>query len=146
MKRKPKELHPHSERPEFVNVFRDFWHGKPPELVGEKAITGALKPPIKSKITRRIKGIEKTAINMKIGVMGDTKVRMDDKKYRTKFDFVERIYKTANKQAIIDYEVELIKKFKELYPGDKLLNASTNRASRLTTYNGFYYIYVVYNV
>ena len=77
--------------------------------------------------------------------MGDTYVRMDAKDYRSNFNFVERVYKSTSKENIINYEVELIKKFKLSNP-TKVVNISTNRASRLTTYNGYYYIYIVYNI
>ena len=76
--------------------------------------------------------------------MGDTDVRMDDKKYREDFEFVQRVYKTTSKQAAKDMEVYLIKKFKQTH-GSILLNVSEAPASRLTTYNGFYYVYIVYN-
>lgn len=77
--------------------------------------------------------------------MGDTLVRMDSNDYRKGFEFVERVYKSKSKEKIIEYEVELIKKFKAK-KDKKVTNISTKRAWRLTTYNGFYFIYVVYNI
>jgi negative regulator of genetic competence, sporulation and motility len=77
--------------------------------------------------------------------MGDTSVRMDNKDYRSGFEYVERVCKSTSKVNIINYEVELIKKFKIIEPS-KVVHVSTSKASRLTTYNGFYYIYVVFNI
>ena len=141
---KPKELHPHKDL-SWLNWFlRDVIYGKSPKLTGSKSITGLLTPVTKRKVTMRVNNILETAINIKIGVMGDTDVRMDDKKYRKNFEFVERIYKSTSKESIRQYEVELIKKFKKSHP-EKVLNISETLASRLTTYNGFYYVYIVYN-
>ena len=86
----------------------------------------------------------KTVSQIKTGVTGDTLVRMDADDYRNGWDFVIFAYKTKSKPKIIDYEVEFIKKFLKDCP-EKVMNISTNKAGRLTTYNGFYYIYVVYN-
>ncbi len=76
--------------------------------------------------------------------MGDLSVRMDYNDYRKGFEFVERVYKSKSIENIKSYEVELIKKFQKIDP-IKVLNISTTKAHKLTTYNGFYYIYVVHN-
>ena len=76
--------------------------------------------------------------------MGDTSVRMDAIDYRKNYDYVVRIYKTKSKETARNLEVALIKKFQKEYP-IKVDNKSTSRAGRLTTYTGFYYIYVVFN-
>lgn len=145
MTKKPKELHPLYNRSWLETFFKDF-NGLPPKLVGKTAITGVLSnPSTKRKVTIRINEIISKATEIKIGAMGDTSARMDQNDYRTGFEFVERVYKSTSKENIIAYEVELIKKFKVINP-KKVVNISTNRASRLTTYNGFYYIYVVYNI
>ena len=145
LKRKPIELHPIKNMSEWTKFWRNFWNGKPPKLVGKTAITGRISnPSTKAKVTKRIKEIINNASEIKIGVMGDTEVRMDGKDYRNNFDYVSRVYKTTSKDTARNYEVELIKKFKKLYP-NKVLNKSEARAGRLTTYNGYYYIYVVFN-
>lgn len=145
MKKKPNELHPIKNRSSIEDFFKTIWHGTPPKLVGSKAETGYLTPNNKAKVTIRIKNIAETCADFKIGVMGDTLVRMDDNNYRSNFNFVQRVYKSTSKEIIKAYEVELIKKFKPLYPS-KIQNISTSPASKLTTYNGYYYIYVVYNI
>lgn len=145
MTKKPKELHPLNNRSWLEAFFKNF-NGKPPKLVGKAAITGVLsKPATKRKVTIRINEILARASEIKIGVMGDTLVRMDSNDYRKGFEFVERVYKSKSKEKIIGYEVELIKKFKAK-KDTKVTNISTKRAWRLTTYNGFYFIYVVYNI
>lgn len=144
MSLKPRELHSHNDRSNFTERFRNFWYGKPPKIVKIKAVTGSLAPAVKAKVTKRINEIARVSGQFKIGVMGDTQVRMDCKVYRAEFEYVERIYKTTSEQSIRDYEVELIKKFKAICP-NKICNISEARAARLTTYNGYYYIYVVYN-
>jgi hypothetical protein len=144
-KRKPIELHPVKNRSEWTEFWRTFWNGEPPKLVGKTAITGRLtNPATKSKVTKRINEILSNASEIKIGVMGDTEVRMDGKDYRNNFEYVSRVYKTTSKEAAREYEVELIKKFKKSNP-EKVLNISEAKAGRLTTYNGNYYIYVVFN-
>lgn len=120
-------------------------YGEPPKLVGNTAITGILNASTKRKVTTRINVIIEKSINIKIGVMGDTFVRMDDEKYRTNFEFVERVYKSTSKESIRKYEAELIKKFKKSHP-NIVLNVSETLAQRLTTYNGLYYIYAVHNI
>lgn len=117
IKRKPKELHPVHNRSEWSEAWRSAWHGDPPKLIGETAITGVLNNrTTKAKVTMRINKIINEASEIKIGVMGDTTVRMDGKDYRSSYDFVTRVYKTTNKETAINYEVELIKKFKNLIP------------------------------
>ncbi len=145
MSKKPMELHPVKNRSSWLEFWKTFWNGEPPELKGAKAITGRLtNKNVKSNVTVRIKEILEQASEIKIGVMGDTEVRMDSSDYRNNFKFVNRVYKTTSKETAIKYEVELIKKFKKSH-ADKVKNISEARAGRLTTYNGFYYIYVVYN-
>lgn len=53
----------------------------------------------------------KISNSIKIGVMGDTSVRMDAVDYRENYDYVVRIYKTKSKEAARNIEVALIKKF-----------------------------------
>ncbi|WP_299135489.1 hypothetical protein [uncultured Tenacibaculum sp.] len=145
-KRKPIELHPVKNRTNFSESLRSFWNGKPPKLVGKTAITGRISnPQTKSKVTKRINELLGKASVIKIGVMGDTEVRMDGVDYRNNFEYVTRIYKTTSKEIARNYEVELIKKFKKLCP-EKTLNISESKAGRLTTYNGNFYIYIVYNL
>ncbi|CAA0190061.1 conserved hypothetical protein [Tenacibaculum maritimum] len=144
-KRKPIELHPVKNRSDWSEFWRTFWNGEPPKLVGKTAITGRLSnPSTKTKVTKRINEILKIASEIKIGVMGDTEVRMDGKDYRNGFEYVTRVYKTTSKDSARDYEVELIKKFKKSHP-NKILNVSEAKAGRLTTYNGNFYVYVVFN-
>jgi len=144
-KRKPIELHPVKNRSDWTEFWKTFWNGEPPKLVGKTAITGRLtNPSTKSKVTKRINEILTIASEIKIGVMGDTEVRMDGKDYRNGFEYVTRIYKTTSKEVARNYEVELIKKYKISHP-NKVLNISEARASRLTTYNGNFYVYVVFN-
>ena len=144
-KRKPMDLHPIKNRSIFKSKLMDFWYGDPPKLVGKKPETGYLNSPItKGKITSRINQIIKISDSIKIGVMGDTTVRMDAEDYREKYDYVSRIYKTQNKETAKNLEVALIKKFKKEH-SDKMDNISTSKAGRLTTYTGFYYVYVVFN-
>lgn len=143
--RKPIELHPVKNRSGFSEAFRSFWNGKPPKLVGENAITGVLSnPATKSKVTKKINEILKEAKEIKIEVMGDTEVRMDGKDYRNDYGFVSRVYKTTNKETAIIYEVELIKKYKKSHP-NQVKNIFESKAGRLTTYDGNYYVYVVFN-
>ncbi len=145
IKKKPIELHPVRNRSSFVASLRDFWYGEPPKLVGKPSVTGLLNNPIvKREITTRIKSVLKISSSIKIGVMGDTSVRMDAVDYRENYDYVVRIYRTRSKEIARNLEVILIKKFKKQFP-DKVDNISTSKAGRLTTYNGFYYIYVVFN-
>lgn len=145
MPSKPKELHPKKQLSWLHWFLRDFKYGEAPKLIGSKAITGYLNAPTKRKVTIRINSIIEKSSEIKIGIMGDTFVRMDDKEYRKKFEFVERVYKSTSKESIRQYEVELIKKFKKSHP-DIVLNVSETLAQRLTTYNGSYYIYVVHNL
>lgn len=143
--RKPIELHPVRNRSGFSKAFRTFWNGAPPKLVGKTAVTGRLtNPATKAKVTKRINEILKVAVEIKIGVMGDTEVRMDGKDYRNGFDYVTRVYKTTSKESARNYEVELIKKFVKSHHS-LVKNKSIAKAGRLTTYNGNYYIYVVFN-
>lgn len=117
---------------------------KPPKLIGKTAITGRLTPSTKTKVTKRINEILTNSSEIKIGVMGDTEVRMDGTDYRSDYDFVTRIFKTKSKEIARDFEVKLIKKFKKSHP-KKVKNISEAKAGRLTTYNGFYYVYIVFN-
>ncbi len=143
--RKPIELHPIKNRSKLAEIWRTLWNGKPPKLIGKTAITGRItNPSTKSKVTKRINGVLAESSEIKIGVMGDTEVRMDGEDYRDGFDFVTRVYKTKSKETARLYEVELIKKYKKSHP-DKVLNISESKAGRLTTYNGDFYIYVVFN-
>ncbi len=144
-KRKPIELHPVKNRSNWAEFWKTFWNGNPPKLIGKRAITGRLtNRSTKSNVTKRINEILNIASEIKIGVMGDTEVRMDGKDYRNAFEYVTRVYKTTSKEVARDYEVELIKKYKKSHP-NKVLNISEARAGRLTTYNGNFYIYVVFN-
>ena len=144
-KRKPIELHSVKTRSEWDGFWRTFWNGEPPLLVGKTAITGRItNPSTKSKVTKRINEILNVASEIKIGVMGDTEVRMYGKDYRNNFEYVSRVYKTTSKEIARNYEVELIKKYKKSHPNN-VLNISEARASRLTTYNGNFYVYVVFN-
>jgi negative regulator of genetic competence, sporulation and motility len=144
-KRKPIELHPLNNRSEWTEFWLTFWNGHPPILQGKSALVGRLaNPSTKSKVTKRINEILSKASQIKIGVMGDTQARMDRNDYRNNFDFVTRVYKTTSKETAREYEVELIKKYKKSHP-EKVLNISETKASRLVTYNGSYYIYVVFN-
>lgn len=145
LKNKPIHLHPVINRSEFKSSLRDLWYGKPPKLIGKSPVTGFINNLIvKKQITARIKNVIKISSSIKIGVMGDTSVRMDALDYRGNYDYVVRIYKTSCKETARNLEVLLIKKFKKEYP-DKVDNISTSKAGRLTTYNGFYYIYIVFN-
>ena len=145
-KRKPIELHPVKNRSRFSELWKTFCNGEPPKLIGKTAITGRItNPNTKAKVTKRINQLINNSSEIKIGVMGDTQVRMDGKDYRSNFNFVTRIYKTTSKEVARDYEVELIKKFKKSHP-NKVMNISESRAGRLTTYNGNFYIYVVFNL
>jgi hypothetical protein len=145
MKIKPIELHPVKNRSDWTEFWKTLWNGEPPKLVGKTAITGRLtNPTTKSNVTKRINEILNIASEIKIGMMGDTEVRMDGKDYRNDFDYVTRVYKTTSKEVARDYEVELIKKYKKSHP-NKVLNISEARAGRLTTYNGSFYVYVVFN-
>ena len=144
MSLKPRELHPLNNRTDFDEFFKSIWYGSPPKLVGKTALTGYLNAPTKSRITKRINEILSRSSKIKIGAMGDTSTRMDAKDYRSSFDFVERVFKSSSEDIIKDLEVELIKKFKKSHP-DKVTNISESRAGRLTSYNGYYYVYVVYN-
>ncbi|MHB1105403.1 MAG: hypothetical protein ACYCZ2_03485 [Lutibacter sp.] len=81
-------------------------------MAGKSPTTGLLNNPIvKRKITTRIKNVLKISNSIKIGVMGDTSVRMDAVDYRENYDYVVRIYKTKSKEAARNIEVALIKKF-----------------------------------
>lgn len=145
LKNKPIHLHPVINRSAFKSSLRDFWYGKPPKLIGKSPVTGLLNNSIiKREITTRIKNVLKISNSIKIGVMGDTSVRMDALDYRENYDYVVRIYKTSSEETARNLEVLLIKKFKKEYP-NKVDNISTSKAGRLTTYNGFYYIYIVFN-
>ncbi|UBM61324.1 hypothetical protein LA303_07790 [Candidatus Sulfidibacterium hydrothermale] len=144
-KRKPIELHPVKNRSNWKEFWKTFWKGEPPKLVGKTAITGRITNlSTKIKVTKRIIEILNVASEIKIGVTGDTEARMDGIDYRKGFDYVTRVYKTTSKEVAINYEVELIKKFKKSHP-KKVLNKSITKASRLTTYNGIFYVYVVFN-
>lgn len=142
---KPKELHPSNERTSWQGFWKNLWYGVPPVLIDKKAETGRVNASTRRKVTRRINRILLEAEVIKIGVTGDTWVRMDATDYRGSFDFVERVYMSTSEKVVIEYEVELIKKFKKSDP-EKVSNLSTNKAGKLTSYNGFYYIYIVYNV
>ena len=144
-KKKPIELHPVKNRSIFQSMLRDLWLGESPKLVRKKPFTGLLNnSTIKRNITNRIKKVINISDSIKIGVMGDTSVRMDAKDYRANYDYVIQIYKTKSREFARNLEVTLIKKFKKEHP-DKVDNKSTSRAGRLTTYTGYYYIYVVFN-
>lgn len=146
MKKKPIELHPVINRTGLAEFFRTLWFGKAPQLVGKPAITGHLtNSATKRKVTMRLNEILNIADIIKIGVSGDTDARMDKDDYRGSWEYVSRVYKTTSIERAKDYEVELIKKFKKSHP-NQITNISETRAGRLTTYNGFYYIYVVFNV
>ena len=146
MKKKPIELHPVLNRSGLVEFFRTLWLGKPPELVGKPAVTGHLtNPATKRKVTTRINEILKIADTIKVGASGDTLARMDKQDYRGNWEYVSRVYKTKSLERAKEYEVELIKKFKKSHP-NQVENISEAKARRLTTYNGFYYIYVVFNI
>lgn len=145
LKIKPIHLHPVKNRSSFKSSLIDLCYGKPPRLIGKSPVTGSLNNLIvKREITSRIKNVLKISNSIKIGVMGDTSVRMDALDYRGNYDYVVRIYKTSSEEMARNLEVLLIKKFKKDYPY-KVDNISTSKAGRLTTYNGFYYIYIVFN-
>lgn len=141
---KPKELHPIHNRGSLESGWRNFWHGRPPRLVAPAALTGRMTPYLKGQIAKRVNEIANQSDCFKIGAMGDTYVRMDGTDYRGEFKNVQRIYKSKSQQVVIDLEVYLIKRFKKDRAG-KILNKSETPAWRLTSYNGFYYVYVVYN-
>ena len=93
---KPMYLHPVKNRTIFKSKLMDFWYGNPPKLVGKKPETGYLSSSIlKGKITSRINQIIKVSDSIKIGVMGDTSVRMDAEDYRDKYDYVSRDRKSV---------------------------------------------------
>lgn len=144
MTSKPKHLHPVKNRNAIEKFIIDLLFEKPPKLTGATAETGAFNAVTKSKVTKRITAILNKASNAKIGVTGDTEVRMDAIDYRTQFDLVERVYKTKSPQFAKDMEVYMIKKFKVSHP-DIVINKSEIPAVRLITYNTFHYVYVVYN-
>ena len=90
-RKKPYDLHPILYRSGFFETFRTLWNGSSPKLDGKKVITGILKPATKSKVTKRINELLANSKEIKIGVMGDTLVRMDGKDYRKSYDFVSRV-------------------------------------------------------
>lgn len=144
MTAKPKHLHPVINRSAIENFIIDLLFEKPPKLIGASAETGAFNPVTKGKVTKRITAILNKASNAKIGVTGDTLIRMDSLDYRTQFQLVERVYKTKSAQYAKDMEVYMIRKFKESHP-NVVINKSEIPATRLTTYNDFHFVYVVYN-
>ncbi len=143
--RKPRELHPTYGRTKIEKWFRNNFHGYSPNLTGKKAITGRFTPSTKAKVSIRIKQILAIASKAKIGVMGDLESRMDKLDYRFEYSFVQRVYKTKSKELAREMEVYAINKFKGC-SSHNIQNTSNARASRLVTYNGFYYVYVVYNI
>ena len=141
--RKPLETHPVLNRSSFGEAVRSFWYGSAPKPVKKRPISGLINQTTRCRITRHVKEVVATAKWFKIGVTGDTLARMDKVDYRQEYERVARVYKTASKEAAINLEVELIKKFQKLYP-DRIANTSTSRAGRLTTYNGYYFVYIVF--
>lgn len=144
MNKKPRELHPLHQRTTIESWFKDAFEGYAPKLVGSKAITGKFDSPTKAKVTIRIKQLLANVSIAKIGVMVDLDSRMDRSDYRRQFNLVQRVYKTTSKEFAKSMEVYMIKKFKISHP-TIILNISETPASRLITYNGYYYVYVVYN-
>jgi hypothetical protein len=143
---KPMELNPVANRKRVSKILRNLRYGKVPLLVGKDPITGHLYlPATKRRVSMRVNAILDIADIIKIGVSGDTDVRTDYGDYRRTWKYISRVYKTTSKKNAKNFEVELIKKFKKSHP-DQVANISVSKAPRLTTYDGFYYIYVVFNV
>lgn len=142
---KPLHLHPLKDRDNWTEFWLGFFHGIPPILTGDYPIHGRInQPEIKSLVVKTIRKIAKQSTSFKIGAMGDFDVRMDDKVYRKKYEYVQLIFVSSSADIIKDLEVEMIVYFKRYYE-HKIDNISTARAGRLTSYDDNYYVYVVYN-
>lgn len=141
---KDKSLHPKNDESQFINFLKDVFYGEPPEIVKSKPITGRINSTTRRNVTIRIKEIVDNCDKFKIGATGDTLVRVDKKDYRKEYDFIQRVFCSKSEGVTKDFEVEIIKKFMKLYP-DKNQNKSVARAGKLTSYDGKFYIYVVYS-
>jgi len=143
---KPLELHKVKNRTEFESFLRNIWKGAMPDLIIAEPETGNYThDKVKKKVHKRINAILKNAVRIKIGVTGDELTRRDGSDYRNGWYNMELVYKTKSKEAAKLFEVELITKYMKSRNKDKVANKSANLASRITTYDGYYLIYVVWN-
>lgn len=143
----PMDLHPREKRGLIKRIGLALFEYDPPKLVESQPIFGEVDKVVRGKITKKINKILATAKNAKIGVTGDMWVRMDyieEKSYRGKYKFVEEIYYSENGDTVADLEVEYIKKFLSLHP-DKIDNKNATKVSKMTSYDGYFRIYLVYN-
>jgi len=142
----PPEMHPKNKRGFFTKIGR-LLESSPPEIVGSKPIEGEINSITKAKITKKINSILATSKNAKIGVTGDVWVRMDETlngSYRGVYECVQEIYRSKKGKLVAQLEVDYIKKYQK-DKNKKIDNVSTNIAPRLTSYDGFFRIYLVYN-
>ena len=143
MPKKDKSLHPKHNENIFTNILKDIFIGELPEILNKKPLTGVLDRSKKRQITMSINDIVAQCERFKIGATGDASVRIDQKDYRKGYNFFQKIYSSTSEDKVIDLEVELIEKFMKLQL-DKIDNKKPVRANKLTTYEGRYYIYVVF--
>lgn len=91
------------------------------------------------KVKRVITKIIKEHKNCKIGATGDFRIRVDQDDYRNpRYSVMYLVYKSTSFDYVADFEVHFI----NLFLG-KTDNISRTRVSKLSSYNGVYYLYVV---
>lgn len=135
-----KRPRPEPKRDSIDDFIYSLFNGFKPNVIDISESGRVTDRSVRWKITRKIGHLVDTYFNVKIGVTGDSLIRTDQTDYRGNYSKMFLIYKSRSKKNISDLEVHYINKFY-----GKTDNKSKTKASRLSTFDGYYYLYVVTN-
>ena len=132
-----KRIKPESRRGNIEEFIFSLYHGFKPKII-DLSISGRITPSLRRRLTIQINNIISRCTLCKIGATGDADIRSAFNDYRAQFSKMYLIYKSTSKNNVASLEVEYIQKFY-----GRTLNKSTTKTTRLSSYDGFYYLYIV---
>ena len=151
MSKKPIELRPKNNI--LSNIRDDIRYGLQPKKVECNTVVISeneqFLPYKKGCVTSLIRKIANNTKAFKIGISGDIDIRMNQRDYRekdkkngVKYTKYQVVFETNDKKLAKSYEVTLVERYMRDFDNNQ--NREAKEATRLTTYDGFYKIYVVY--
>ena len=133
-----RRLRPEPKRDSFDEFIYSLFNGFKPTIIDISETGRITDRAVKWRTTRKITELIDNFHRVKIGVTGDSLIRSDQTDYRANYSTMYLVYKSRSKDYVCDFEIHYINKF-----WDMIDNRSNTRANRLSTYNGYYYLYVV---
>ncbi len=135
-----KRPRPLPSRNNFQEFIYSMFNGFEPKIIDESVTGHITSRSLKIKVTRKIKELVDNYPNCKIGATGDPRIRSGYPDYRSKYSRMFLVYKSKSFNYVADIECHYIKKFL-----GRTDNISVNKAIKLSSYDGYYYLYVVTN-